>query len=147
MGTFKFEDQCLISLFKVIPAKYDHDRISKPVTYWDICILYTTVAVRYFSEGDICPVTAKKVIENKVPNFGIKKVLWKKFSTWKVFGNKSYHFETLFSSTCFLVPVWLYTKTSPEKSPIIVENAWEQRMFTTMQNKEQLILFIFALKN
>ena len=115
MGTFKFEDQCLISLFKVIPAKYDHDRISKPVTYWDICILYPTVAVRYFSEGDICPVTAKKVIENKVTNFGIIKVLWKNCLHEKSLETKSYRFETWFSSTCFLVPVWLYTKTSPEK--------------------------------
>ena len=33
----------------------------------------------------------------------------------------------------FLIPVQFYTKTPPGKSPIIVENAWEQRMFTTMQ--------------
>ena len=49
-----------------------------------------------------------------------KKVLGKKFPEKKI--------ETLFSRTFSLAPVWFHTKTSPEKSPIIVEDAWEQRM-------------------
>ena len=40
---------------------------------------------------------------------------------------KSPQFETLFSRPFFLAPIWFHTKTSPGiKSPIIVENAWEQ---------------------
>ena len=54
---------------------------------------------------------------------------------------KFYHFETLFSRTFFLVPVF-YTKMSPEKSPLVLENAWEQRMFTIMEKKR-----IWNIKN
>ena len=53
-----------------------------------------------------------------------KKVLDIK-SRWK---KKSYHFENLFSVTCFL-------QKRPKKSPLFVENAWEQRMFTTMEKE------------
>ena len=37
---------------------------------------------------------------------------------------KSYQFETLFSRTFFLAPVWFYTKKSSGKSPLTSENAW-----------------------
>ena len=60
---------------------------------------------------------------------------------------KSYQFETFFSRTFFLVPVWFYTKTSPERSPILVDNTWEQRMFTTMTKKGQLILKCRSIEN
>ena len=36
---------------------------------------------------------------------------------------KSYHFEILFSKD-FFTESRIYTKTSPEKGPIIVQNAW-----------------------
>ena len=58
----------------------------------------------------------KKVFGNKVLNFGTKKVLWNK----KPLEIKSYHFETLCSGTFFLALL------CPQKSPIIVENAWKQ---------------------
>ena len=51
------------------------------------------------------------IIPFLILNFGIKKVLWKK-CTWK---RKSF-----FSRDFFLVPVWYFTKTSPEKSHILV---------------------------
>ena len=55
--------------------------------------------------------------------------MWKKVldikSRWK---KKSYHFENLFSVTFFL-------QKRPKKSPLFVENAWEQRMFTTMEKE------------
>ena len=37
---------------------------------------------------------------------------------------KSYQFETLFSRTFFLAPVWFYTKSPRKKSPLTSENAW-----------------------
>ena len=64
----------------------------------------------------------------KVLNFSTNEVLWKISSCNK----KSYHFETLFSRT------FLYKKV-PGKSPVIVENVWEQWMLTTIK-KGQLIL-------
>ena len=36
--------------------------------------------------------------------------------------------------------LFLKEKRPRKTSPILVENAWEQRMFTTMQKKGQLIL-------
>ena len=70
-------------------------------------------------------VLGKKFPEKKVLKFHTKKVLRKKVlilkSLWKI---KSYQFETLFSRTFFLVPVWFYTKKSSEKSPLTSENPW-----------------------
>ena len=64
--------------------------------------------------------------------------MWKKVldikSRWK---KKSYHFENLFSVTCFL-------QKRPKKSPLFVENAWEQRIQNVYNNakkkRSQLIL-------
>ena len=70
----------------------------------------------------------KKSLRKKILNFGTNEVL-RKISPCN---KKSYHFETLFSRT-FLC------KNVPGKSPIIVENAWEQKKFTTLE-KMPLIL-------
>jgi len=47
-------------------------------------------------------------------------------------------------------PVWFIQKRLSKKSSIIVKNAWEQRMFTTMQKQGRLIfktsLAIFNMK-
>ena len=81
-------------------------------------------------------VTAKKVFWKKSfrKKFLIfrtkKKVLWKKSFYKKSLEIKSYQFETFF---------WLQydfiQKRPRKKSPLIVENAWEQRMFTIMQKR------------
>ena len=44
---------------------------------------------------------------------------------------KSYQFETLFSRTFFLAPVWFYTKKSSEKSPLTSENALFKIFFSS----------------
>ena len=47
---------------------------------------------------------------------------------------KSYHFQTFFLGLFF----WLqydFKKSTWKKSPFLVENAWEQRMFTTMEKQ------------
>ena len=46
----------------------------------------------------------------------------------------------LFSKDFFSGSCMILLKNVPEKFPIIVENAWEQRLFTTMQKEGQLIL-------
>ena len=59
-----------------------------------------------------------------------KKVLWKKvFANKKSLKIKSYHFETLFSRTFFWFQIFY------KKSPLIVENAWKQRIFTTIEKR------------
>ena len=75
-------------------------------------------------------VTAKKFFEKKFSElkshyFGTKKVLWKKVLEIKVSGNKVLTFWDFI----------FIQKKSPEKSPLIVENAWKQKMFTTMGKK------------
>ena len=65
-------------------------------------------------------VTAKKVLGKKFPEkvlkFHTKKVLWKKVLFLKKSPEiKSFQFETLFSMTFFLAPLWFYTKKSSEK--------------------------------
>ena len=53
---------------------------------------------------------------------------------------KSYHFETIFSRTFFLAPVWfLYKKVPGKKSHFTVKNAWKQRMFTTMEKNDFIL--------
>jgi len=63
---------------------------------------------------------SKNVFGNKVLNFYTKKVL-----KWEVFGNEVLPFWDLIFWAFLLLPVWFYTRTSP--------NVW---MFTTMQKKE-----------
>ena len=58
----------------------------------------------------------KKVYGNKVLNFYIKKT-----------------FKTLFSRTFFLVSVFFLQKHPHKK--VLLENAWKQRMFTTMEKR------------
>ena len=65
---------------------------------------------------------------NKVLNFVTKKVLWKKVLEIKSLTILRLNFLGLSGSR-------FNTKKSPEKSTIIVENAWEQRMFTTMEKQ------------
>ena len=60
---------------------------------------------------------------------------------------KSYQFETLFSRTFFLVPVWFHRKKSPEKCPLVVKNAWEQRMFTAMEKRRLILRTPLAIFN
>ena len=101
----------------------------------------TTLSVRNFHpffllHQGICleqSVSVKKVFGNKVLNFGTKscgKSPWNKNSL----EIKSYHFETLFSIT-FWFQCDFMQKRPRKTSPILVENAWEQRMFTTMQKR------------
>ena len=97
-------------------------------------------------------VTAKKVIwknvfGNKVLHFGTQKVLGKK-SSKKIYGNKvqpfwDFIFWDFFSGSSMI----LYKKKSPEKSSWIVENAWEQRMFITMEGRDWTLKTPLAILN
>ena len=63
----------------------------------------------------------------------VLKVQWK-ISPWskKSLEIKSYHFETFFSGL-LSGSRYDFIQKRLGKSPIMVENAWEQRIFTTMQ--------------
>ena len=54
---------------------------------------------------------------------------------WKGFKNKVLPLWDFIFWTFFLVSVWFYTKCFRKKSPILVEIAREQRMFSTIQKR------------
>ena len=76
-------------------------------------------------------VTAKKFVEKKFPE---KSPLAKKSFYFKVSGNKVLPILELF----FWLQYEIIQKFPRDKSSIIVENAWERRMFTTMQKRGNL---------
>ena len=73
--------------------------------------------------------------------------MWKKVLEIKSSWKQSPTILRLYFLGLFLVPVWFYTKKSPEKSPLIVEKAWEQRMFITMEKGGLILKTPLAILN